>query len=135
MGIYLNSKKPFSLYESEKKQPYFVDKTLLLKELIPLAEYGNSYVCITRPRRFGKTVMANMIAAFFGKGQNAEGLFQGLAVLELENAEKHLNQYNVISMSLNEVPRNCSAYMQYSDEPSDKRRDFFCNGRLRVSEL
>ncbi len=113
MGIYLNSKKPFSLYESEKKQPYFVDKTQMLQEIIPLAETGNSFICITRPRRFGKTVMANMISSFFGKGMDAEGLFEGLYISRLENAREHLNRYHVISISWNETPRKCSSYIQY----------------------
>ena len=67
MGIYLNSMSPYTLYKSEVNSPYFVDKSQMLKELIPLAEVGNRHVCVTRPRRFGKTVMANM-RAFRGYG-------------------------------------------------------------------
>ena len=67
MGLYLNSSKPVILYKSECGKPYFVDKTLMIEKLFPLVETGNPIVCITRPRRFGKTVMANMIGAFFGK--------------------------------------------------------------------
>ena len=80
MGVYLDSKKPFSIYGSEKKQPYFVDKTRLLSELLPLVEAGGNYVCITRPRRFGKTVMANMIEAFFGKTTGCPSLFEHLEI-------------------------------------------------------
>ena len=65
MGVYLNSTAAYTLYKSETVKPYIVDKTLILKELFPLVEEGNNYLCITRPRRFGKTVMANMIASFF----------------------------------------------------------------------
>ena len=57
MGIYLNSVSPYTLYKSEVCSPYFVDKSQMLRELIPLAEVGNRHVCVTRPRRFGKTVM------------------------------------------------------------------------------
>ena len=53
MGIFLNSAAPYSLYESEVKKPYFVDKSLMLEELFLPAETGNSHICITRPRRFG----------------------------------------------------------------------------------
>lgn len=65
MGIYLNSEAAYTLYKNETKKPYFVDKSLLLEELFPLVEEGTNYICITRPRRFGKTVTANMIASFF----------------------------------------------------------------------
>lgn len=43
---------------------YFVDKSEILEELIPALQQEQRFFCITRPRRFGKTVMANMIAAF-----------------------------------------------------------------------
>lgn len=70
MGTYLNSKAPYTLYKSEIANPYFVDKSKLLSELFSYTEQGQKYLCITRPRRFGKTVMANMISAFFGKGKD-----------------------------------------------------------------
>ena len=71
MGFYLNSAAPGALYKSETENPYFVDKSQLLEALIPFVQQGNKHICITRPRRFGKTVMANMIGAFFGKGEGA----------------------------------------------------------------
>lgn len=43
---------------------YFVDKSEILEELIPALQQEQRFFCITRPRRFGKTVMANMIDAF-----------------------------------------------------------------------
>lgn len=67
MGIYLNGTTAYTLYKSETVKPYFIDKTLMLEQLFPLVNEGNNYICITRPRRFGKTVTANMIAAFFLK--------------------------------------------------------------------
>ena len=49
MGFYLNNKSKVSLYKSEMQRPYFVDKTLILSELFPFIESGNSHICITRP--------------------------------------------------------------------------------------
>ena len=68
MGFYLNSTAAGILYRDEATRPYFVDKTNILKELFPLIKEGSSFLCITRPRRFGKTVMANMIASFLSTG-------------------------------------------------------------------
>ncbi|MCD8014501.1 MAG: ATP-binding protein [Lachnospiraceae bacterium] len=97
MGYYLNGSQPYSLYESEMKKPYFVDKTDMLRKLIPLVEQGNNHVCITRPRRFGKSITAAMIGAFFGKGQDSSGLFESLKIAEdSSDYQKHLNQHNVI---------------------------------------
>ena len=59
MGMFLNSKAPYESYKKISQTPYFVDKSLLLSELIPFFDSGNRYCCITRPRRFGKTVMAD----------------------------------------------------------------------------
>ena len=78
MGVYLNSAAPFYLYKSETEKPYFIDKSLLLEQLFSLVQTGNSHICITRPRRFGKTIMANMIGAFFGKGCPSDTLFLSL---------------------------------------------------------
>ena len=54
MGTYLNSITPYTLYKSECLSAYFVDKTLMLRELFPYVSAGNRHICITRPRRFGK---------------------------------------------------------------------------------
>lgn len=113
MSAYLNGNSGFSLYQSETLRPYFVDKSDLLLSLFPLVDEGNSYICITRPRRFGKTVMANMIAAFFEKGQDGHLLFDRLHVAESPEYEKHLNNHQVIHIMLNEVPAGCRSYGAY----------------------
>ena len=83
MGIYLNSRAAYTLYKSETEKPYFVDKTSMLEELFPLVRTGNNHICITRPRRFGKTVTANMIASFFSRAVDAQDIFQSLSINEL----------------------------------------------------
>ena len=93
MGIFLNSAAPYSLYESEVKKPYFVDKTKLLSELFPFLEVGNTHICITRPRRFGKTMIANMIASFLGKRKSENGLFESLNISQNKEYIKYKNQY------------------------------------------
>ena len=113
MGIYLNSSSPYSLYKSEYTRPYFVDKSKLLRELMPLAEQGNAHVCITRPRRFGKTVMANMIGAFFSKGADSSDIFDTLQIARDKDYRKYLNQYNVIYIDFSKMPGNCKSYEEY----------------------
>lgn len=85
MGVYLNSRSAYSLFCEDYALTYYVDKTDILAELVPIVELvknllersgsnrgrGQKYVAITRPRRFGKTVMANMIASYFGKGADS----------------------------------------------------------------
>lgn len=129
MGVYLNSLTAYTLYKNETQKPYFVDKTLLLEELFPFVMEGNNYICITRPRRFGKTIMANMIASFFGKGRDSHDIFDRLSVAESEDYHKHLNQYNVIHISFHETPDNCQCYQQYIERIrrrliKDLKRDY-----------
>lgn len=127
MGVYLNSRKPQNNFQETVNSVYFVDKTGLLEELIPIvgpgkrtggenglmAGQGNKYICITRPRRFGKTVAANMVAAYFGKGYDGHKIFDGLDIQACEQFEEHLNQHNVIYITFHEMPGGCQTYEQY----------------------
>ena len=62
MGRYLNSRIPFETWKQISRTRFFVDKTLLLEDILDAAETdGQRFLCITRPRRFGKSVMANMV--------------------------------------------------------------------------
>ena len=96
-----------------KQKGIFVDKSLLLTELIPSFGSVNCYCCITRPRRFGKTVMANMIGAFFGKTDKSDCIFQHLAVSEHNASRTHRNRYDVIYIDFSRAPKGCSSYAQY----------------------
>lgn len=113
MGVYLNSSNAFTLYKNETSKTYFVDKTKMLEELIPLVQEGSNYICITRPRRFGKTVMANMIASFFSRGEDSHALFEQLHIAGSEEFEANINQHNVIYIRFNETPADCSSYQRY----------------------
>jgi len=113
MGTYLNSITPYTLYKSESLSPYFVDKTLMLSELFPYVSAGNRHICITRPRRFGKTIMANMISSFFQKASDSSDVFDSLAISQVDDYRRYKNQYNVIRIDFSKMPRNCDSYTQY----------------------
>ena len=113
MGVYLNNTSSYEAYRKVKNSPYFVDKTHILTKIIPIIETSENCLCITRPRRFGKSVIANMMAAFFSKGCNAKELFNGSQISLCDNYKSQMNQYNVISLSLNRIPNNCTSYRQY----------------------
>lgn len=113
MGTYLNSITAYTLYKSESLSPYFVDKTLMLRELFPYVSVGNRHICITRPRRFGKTIMANMISSFFQKASDSSDVFDSLAISQVDDYRRYKNQYNVIRIDFSKMPRNCDSYTQY----------------------
>ena len=115
MGRYLNSSTSYVLCKGQTEQPYFVDKSQMLSELFPFLDSGNTHICITRPRRFGKTVMANMITAFLGKKQDSDSIFKSLKISQNDLYSKYRNQYNVISIDFSKMPRDCDSYTDYID--------------------
>lgn len=128
MGIYLNSHSAYGLFCRDCASAYFVDKSDILKDLIPLVEMdndesndtdlaqrkGQKYVSITRPRRFGKTLIANMIASYFGKGIDSSKTFDHLKISQHPLYQQHLNKHNVIHIMFNEVPDEITSYEEYS---------------------
>lgn len=119
MGMFLNSIVPFMGYQEIVYDPYFVDKTNLIKELIPAIGRRNKYFCITRPRRFGKSVMANMVGAFFEKTVDSSSLFHGLSILQEDDCKKHMNQHHVIYIDFSRAARDCTSYEQYMNRVQD----------------
>ena len=113
MGIYLNSRTPFESYKATIAGVYFVDKTSLISELLPAFSTEDRYYCITRPRRFGKSVMANMVGSFLSKGADASELFDNLAISKTKNYQDHRNRHNVLFLDFSRMPRDCDHYSYY----------------------
>lgn len=119
MGMYLNSKVPYESCKAVTSGKYFVDKSDLIAELIPALGTEERLFCITRPRRFGKSVMANMIGAFFGNAADSSSIFYQLHIAESEDYQNYQNQYNVISIDFSRIPRNCHSYTEYINRIQD----------------
>ena len=114
MGQFLNNKEPYDKYRMVMNGTYFVDKSEILEELIPALQQEQRFFCITRPRRFGKTIMANMIAAFFeNTGENS--LFDNLHISEYDQYKKEAGKHDVIYIDFSEMPRECNSYRAYID--------------------
>ncbi|MCD8348584.1 MAG: ATP-binding protein [Lachnospiraceae bacterium] len=113
MGYYLNPEDVLDMYRRETVKPYFVDKTQMLNELIPLVEQQGSYISVTRPRRFGKSVVAAMIGSFFGKGVDSSEVFAHLKIAEHDGFEKHMNQHNLIYIDFSRDVAECKSYTEY----------------------
>lgn len=124
--MYLNSKIPFEMYKSIVSDTYFVDKTALIEELIPSIGKEGRYFCITRPRRFGKSIMADMIGAFFERTVDSSALFCGLEIAEKEGYKEHLNQHDVIFIDLSEIPERCTSYTRYITRITDGLKADLC---------
>ena len=113
MAIYLNSINPYENYRSLYRSKYFVDKSLIIDKLNEVIETSDKYICITRPRRFGKSSVADMIGAYYSKAVNSKEVFENLKISNEDNYKEYLNKYNVISISFNEIPDNMKSYDDY----------------------
>lgn len=76
MGIYLNPNN--ANFTETLKRPIFVDKTMILRVLNKFIDSDNHYICVSRPRRFGKTIASNIITSYYSKGCDSKELFSGL---------------------------------------------------------
>ena len=113
MSIYLNTNKPLKNYNHLYRSKYFVDKSLIIEELNEVILTSDRYVCITRPRRFGKSSIVDMLGAYYSKGLDSSSIFDNLKISESKNYKEHLNKYNVINISFNEIPDNMKSYEEY----------------------
>lgn len=100
MGIYLN---PDNMgFRQALNSEIYVDKTGLIELTNSIIYTEQKYVCVSRPRRFGKSMAANMLSAYYGRGEASLEMFSGLKIAEAESFEKHLNKYNVIRLNMAE---------------------------------
>lgn len=104
MGIYLNPGN--EVFRRITSAEIYVDKSMLLEVTNNMLDTVNSYVCVSRPRRFGKTVAGNMIAAYYSKGCDSSAIFDGLKISGVPGYREHLNKHNVIKIDVNSEYQN-----------------------------
>lgn len=99
MGIYLNPGNE-EFYNAVRNSKIYVDKTELIKFTNSVLRSEQRNVCVSRPRRFGKSMAANMLLAYYSRGCNSAELFDKLAIASEEGYESNLNKYNVIHLNI-----------------------------------
>ena len=100
MGSYLNpgNEKFYRAINSE----IYVDKTGLIGYTNHVLNTMQQNLCVSRPRRFGKSMAADMLTAYYSRGCDSRELFQGLKISEDKDFEKYLNQYDTIFLNMQE---------------------------------
>ena len=101
MGIYLNP--GFNNFNEDKQLINFVDKSMLIATLNKKLNTRDCLICASRPRRFGKTMAANMIAAYYSKGCDSHEVFSDLKISKDASFEENINKYNVIKIDMNGI--------------------------------
>ena len=100
MGSYLNpGNKGFR--ESLNSQIY-VDKSGLIEQTNAVLDTREKYMCVSRPRRFGKSMTIDMMTAYYDQNCESETLFSSLEISQKDSYQKHLNQYDVIRINMQE---------------------------------
>lgn len=82
---YLNTPYPMIHFRKVRNQKIYVDKSMMISRLNRLIGTNDCYVCITRPRRFGKTTNANMLGAYYTKDLDSHALFDQLSIAADQN--------------------------------------------------
>ena len=98
MGRFVNPDN--SAFQVALNSRIYVDKTGLIEYTNSVLDTTNAYICNSRPRRFGKSYAANMLAAYYSKGADSEQMFSGLQISRETDFKKHLNKYEVIRVTL-----------------------------------
>ena len=97
MGIYINrGNSEFSDIISHE----YVDKTSLIPLINATLNSESRYSCVTRCRRFGKSMAANMLCAYYDKSCSSRELFRGLKAEQDSSFETFLNKYHVIYLDV-----------------------------------
>ncbi|MCR5790914.1 MAG: AAA family ATPase [Lachnospiraceae bacterium] len=78
----------------------YVDKTGMIGLINQVINTPDKLICVSRPRRFGKSFAASMIGAYYDRSCDSHSLFQGYQISKLPGYEEHINQYNVISADI-----------------------------------
>lgn len=98
MGIYLNPGKDAFVLATQ--DDIYVDKTGIISYTNYRIGKRNRYLCVSQPRRFGKTMIAEMLIAYYGQGEDAKELFMPYSIAKEDSFEVHLNKYPVIALNM-----------------------------------
>ena len=115
MGIYLNPGNR-GFWQSIRSEIY-VDKTGLIAKTNQYLNTEQQYICVSRPRRFGKSMALKMLAAYYSRGCDSGKLFAGYKIAQDNTFKEYLNQYDVICLNMQQFlieadPGNVTEYLE-----------------------
>lgn len=109
MGRYLNPGR--MKFQMVLNSEIYVDKTGMLSYINSIINTEQRYICVSRPRRFGKTIAANMLTAYYGKDDSRK-LFADRKIAEYKDWDKYLNHYNVVRVVMTDFIKEGKAVNQ-----------------------
>ena len=94
MGRYVNSGN--SAFQVALNSEIYINKTELISYTNKVLDTNSALICSSRPRRFGKSITANMLVAYYSRGCDSREMFEGKKISSDETFREHLNKYDVI---------------------------------------
>lgn len=101
MGRFLNPGN--EMFQESLDSRIYVDKSSLISCLNGLVKTQQKYVCVSRPRRFGKSMAANMLVAYYDHSCDSRSQFEGLDIASDSSFDVHLNRYDVIHLNMQDL--------------------------------
>ncbi len=98
MGIYLNPNNTGFLQSVRSK--IYVDKTGMIAYTNDCLNTRDKFICVSRPRRFGKSMTLDMLSAYYSSGCSSEKLFLGYKAAKDNSFYEHLNRYDVLFLNM-----------------------------------
>ena len=96
MGVYLNPGN--NLFKEALNGQIYVDKTEMVANVNALVNTPHKYLCVTRPRRFGKSMAAAMLCAYYGMADGNRELFEKLKLAQCPEWDRYLGKFDVIRL-------------------------------------
>ena len=100
MGMFVNPDN--SAFQVALNSEIYVDKSNMIHYTNRVLGTKQKFICISRPRRFGKSMAANMLAAYYDRETDSRHLFKHFQVSRITSYEEHRNQYDVIRVNIQE---------------------------------
>lgn len=94
MGRFVNPDN--SAFQVALNSEIYVDKSELLSYTNRVLNTKQAWICNSRPRRFGKSITADMLTAYYSKGCDSSEMFSHLKIGRDKDFQAHLNKYAVI---------------------------------------
>ncbi|MCQ2235221.1 MAG: ATP-binding protein [Paludibacteraceae bacterium] len=113
MGLYLNPNA--DAFQMGLNNQIYVDKTLIIEETNKLVCGQSNFICMSRPRRFGKSMVGNLLSAYYSKGCDTREIFSKMKIGQVADYDIYLNKFNVIKLDLNGL---------YQDAIVENKKDF-----------
>ena len=113
MGYYLNPGN--DIFRRMVNSQIYVDKTGMLEYTNKVLNTMEEYICVSRPRRFGKSMAAAMLAAYYSRECDSRELFSPFQISQSGDFALYLNQYNTVFLNMQEFLSQCAGVEQMLD--------------------